>query len=239
MLFGEIKDTVREHFGRTGWPTAMLDIALGAARRDIEKNSNGGYYWMRATKTFSSVVDQQNYSIPLSSSGGLFLPNFKDVRALRVKETTDNIWTDLSVGEVTQEEADVMFATDDTDIPTLAVIDNVTIKLFPTPDDVYDFKMFHYEWTTNPTTNTGTTGTDELTARFPEALIYGALVWGAEMFEKSYPDADRWHAKFKAEMVQIHRHSIERERQDRVSLVPMSGPFDNRRRTELGRQVWV
>ena len=38
MNYGEVKDVVREHFGRIGWPSPMLDIALGSARREIEKN---------------------------------------------------------------------------------------------------------------------------------------------------------------------------------------------------------
>ena len=239
MVYGDVKDAVREHFGRIGWPTPMLDQALASARREIEKNSNGGYYWMRSTKTFDSIASQQDYSIILGTSGGLALTSFKDVRALRVKESSDTVWTDVSVGEVTQEEAETMFATDETGMPLIAIIDNTTLKLFPTPDAIYNFKMFHYEWTANPTTNTGTTGTDELTARFPEALIFGALVWGCEQYEKAYPDADRWAAKFREQIAQIHRHSIERERQDRVSFVPMTGPYDFRRRTRLGRQIWV
>ena len=239
MNFGEVKDVVREHFGKVGWPTVMLDLALGAARRDIEKNSNGGYYWMRATKTGSFTAAQQAYSITTSTSNGWNLPNFKDVRAIRVKESTSTVWSDVSVGEYTQEEAETMFATDEDDLPVIAIIDNTTIRFFPIPDTTYNYKMWHYEWTTNPTTNTGTTGTDELTERFPEALIYGALVWGCEQFEKSYPDADRWSAKFRAEVAQIHRHSLERERQDRLTWMPMAGAYDQRRRTQLGRSIWV
>jgi len=239
MNLGEVKDVVREHFGRIGWPTVMLDLALGSARREIEKNSNGGYYWMRSTKTFNSVASQQDYSITTATANGLNLPNFKDVRALRVKESGDTVWTDVSVGEVTQEEAETMFATDEENMPLIAIVDNTTLKLFPTPDAIYNFKLWHYEWTSNPTTNTGTTGTDELTERFPEALIYGALVWGCEQYEKSYPDADRWAAKFREQQSQLHRHSLERERQDRLTWVPMGGAFDFRRRTRLGRQIWV
>jgi len=239
MNLGEVKDVVREHFGRVGWSTTMLDLALGSARREIEKHAEGGYYWMRATKSFSTVAAQQDYSITTSASGGLDLADFKDARALKVKTTTDTVWSDVSVGEVTQEEAESMFATDETTMPLVAVIDNVTLKLFPVPDVVYDMKLWHWEWTDNPTTNTGATGTDELTERFPEALIFGALVWGSEQFEHNSQDADRWAQKFHEQRALIHRHSLERERQDRLIFTPMSGPYDGRRRTSLGRQVWV
>jgi len=237
MLLGEIKDVVRQQFGKIGWPTNMIDFALASARRDIEKNSEGGYYWMRATKTWNAVATQQSYSITTSASNGLNLPNFKDVRAIRVKESTSTIWSDVSVGEVTLEEAETMYSTTETTMPALAIIDNTTLTLFPIPDAAYNFKMWHYEWTTNPTSNTATA--DELCTRFPEALIYGALVWGADQYNHDSQEADRWAAKLREQRALIHRHSLERERQDRITLYPMSGPYDGRRRTSMGRQVWV
>lgn len=236
MTYGQIQDVVREHFGRIGWPTTMLKTALDSARRDIEKNSNGGYYWMRTTDTGSLVAAQQSYSITTSTSNGFNLPDFKDARALSVKESTSTVWSDVALGTVTLEEAERMFATDEDDLPTLAIIDNTTMTFFPIPDDTYDYKLWFWQWTDNPSANTGT---DELTDRFPEALIYGALVWGCEQYEKAYQDADRWHSKFVAEQQKIHRHNIERERQDRGSWVPMTGAYALRRQTDLGRQIWV
>lgn len=230
---GNIKDQVREHFGRIGWPTTMLDFALDSARRDIEKYSN--FYWMRDTTTFDTVASTQTYAI--GSALAVNEANFKDARALHIKESTDTVWTEMEFGTVTLEEAKLMFPTDEESLPLLAVLDNTTIYLFPTPDDVYNCTLYHWNWTSNPAT--GNTGSDELTNRFPEALLYGALVWGCEQFEKNYQEGDRWRALFGQELAKIHRHSIERERMDRVSMVPMTGPFENRKLVRLNRQVWI
>ncbi len=232
MTLGDIKDVVREHFGRTGWPTYMLDAALSSARRDIEKSGN--FYWMRNSTTFNTVASTQTYAI---TSGSINKPNFKDLRALHVKESTDVVWTEMEVGTVTLEEASLMFATDETDLPLIAVVDNVTLYLFPTPDDAYNMKLWHWDWTSNP--STGNTGSDELTSRFPEALIYGAMVWGCDQWEKNSEAADRWRALFSQELGKIHAHNLERERQDRVTFTPFTGPFENRKRTQINRQVWI
>jgi hypothetical protein len=232
MTYGEVKDVVREHFGRFGWTTLMLEHGLESARRDIEKFSN--FYWMRDTATFNTVADTQTYAI--GSGLAVDEANFKDIRALHVKESTDTVWSEIDVGKHTLEEAFLMFPTDETDFPLLAVLDNATLNFFPTPDDAYNVKMFFYQWTDFPTA--GNTGSDELTSRFPEALIYGALVWGCEQYEKNHPDADRWRAQFAQEVAKIHRHALERERMDRGTLVPMTGPFEARRLTQLNRQIW-
>ena len=232
MTYGEVKDVVREHFGRIGWPTAMLVHGLEGARRDIEKTSN--FYWMRDSTTFSTVAATQSYII--GSAAAINEANFKDLRAVHVKETGDTLWTELQVGTITQEEAALTFPSDETSLPLLAVLDNSTLYLYPTPDAVYDAKVWHWNWTANPTVNTAS---DELTTRFPEALIYGALVWGCEQYEKSNPEADRWRALFAQEIQKIHRHNLERERMDRVSITPMTGPYAKRRRVQLDRQVWM
>lgn len=232
MTFGEIKDTVREHYGRTGWPTHMLDEALKSARREIEKSGN--FYWMRDTNSFDLADGTATYVI--GSAAAVDEANFKDARALHVKESGDTVWSEVNLGTHTQEEASLMFPTDEENMPMLAVLDNSTLIMYPTPDKTYNAKLFFWQWTSNPA---ATTGTDELTNRFPEALIYGALVWGAEQFEKNYPDADRWRLLFSQEVAKIHRHAIERERMDRVSMVPFTGPYANRRNVELGRQAWL
>lgn len=232
MTYGEVKDVVREHFGRIGWPTAMLVHALEGARRDIEKHSN--FYWMRDTATFDTVDGTQSYAI--GSGSAINEANFKDLRALHVKEDGDVMWTELQVGTITQEEAALSFPTDEENMPLVAVLDNSTVYLYPTPDAVYNMKLWFWQWTSNPTANTSS---DELTQRFPEALIYGALIWGAEQYEKNYQEADRWRALFAQEIQKIHRHSLERERMDRVTITPMTGPYERRRRVQLDRQVWL
>ena len=52
---GEVKDIVREHFGRTQFPTGQLDQALAEGRRIIENFSN--FWWMRGRKDFSLTVN--------------------------------------------------------------------------------------------------------------------------------------------------------------------------------------
>jgi hypothetical protein len=233
MTLGEIKDVVREHYGRIGWSTVMLDEALASARREVEKYSN--VYWMRASATFNTVASTQDYTIgsgdDIDDSG-----NFKDARAFHIKESADTVWTEVEIGNITQEEASLMFPTDETGMPLLAVLDDLTIYLYPKPDDAYNCKLWYWEWTSNPSANTGS---DELTKRFPEALIYGALIWGSEQYEKDYQLADRWRALFGQELSKIHRHSLERERQDRITFMPMTGPYAQRRRSEISRQVWL
>lgn len=233
MNFGQVKDVVREHFGRTNWPTYMLDVALDSARRDIEKSEN--FYWMRDSTTFNTVASTQTYAI--GSGLAINEASFKDIRALHVKQTTDTLWTEMEVGVLTLEEAFLIHPTDETDFPLTAVLDNTTIYLFPTPDDVYNCKLYHWNWTANP--SGGNTASDELTSRFPETLIYGAMVWGYEQFDKNSADADRYRAMFAQELQKLHAHNIERERQDAVNFVPMTGPFERRKRTQINRQVWL
>src|SRR5690349_13088559 len=204
MTLGEVKDIVREHFGRTNWPTYMLDVALGSARRDIEKFEN--FYWMRDFTTFDTVASTQSYAI--GSALAINEANFKDIRALHIKESSDTLWTEVEVGVMTLEEAFLIHPTDEEDLPLLAVLDNTTLYLFPTPDQVYNCKLWHWSWTSNP--SAGNTGSDELTSRFPEALIYGAIVWGYEQFDKNSADADRYRAMFGRELQKLHAHNIER-----------------------------
>lgn len=230
MTFGEIKDAVREHFGRVGWPTVMLDQALASARRDIEKSGN--YYWMRASGTFNTVASTQSYA---TASSPISKPNFKDLRALHLKESTSNVWTEIACGVMPLEEANLIYATDDEDFPQLAVLDNSTIYLFPTPDEIYNAKLYFWEWTSNGSN----LESDELSNRFPEALIYGALVWGCDQYEKNHPEADRWRALFGAELRKIHTHDFEREQPTRVQLTPMRGPYGRRYQVQVPGTQWV
>lgn len=229
MTYGAIKDTIREHFGRVGWPTFMLDAALASARRDIEKEGN--YYWMRTSGTFNTVASTASYAI---TSGTINQANFKDLRSLHVKESTDTMWSEVEVGIISLEEAKMSFATDDTDMPVLAVVDNVTLYLFPTPDDAYNMDMYFWQWTSNGSN----LESDELSSRFPEALIYGAMVWGCDQWEKNSEAADRWRALFMRELEKIHTHDFERERMNRVQIAPLRGPFTRRRVITDNTQIY-
>ncbi|MCI0565367.1 MAG: hypothetical protein MN733_43435 [Nitrososphaera sp.] len=219
MTYGVLKDIVREHFGRIGWPSAMLDQALAQARRDIEKNGN--YYWMRDSATFNTTDGDNTEAI---TSGNINEAAFKDIIALGIKETTEFIYTPVDVGNISLEEAEMVFSVGDTtdeDMPRVAVIENVTLHLFPTPDDTYNMKMWFYAWTDNQSN----LESDELSNRFPDALIYGALAVGAEMFEKNMQAGAQWRAMFRAELDKIHRHNFERELMDRSTLEPMVGMY--------------
>jgi hypothetical protein len=59
--FGDIKDIVREHLGRTTFPTNMLDKALDQGRRIVEQQGN--WYWMREETYFDVVANQPIYPI--------------------------------------------------------------------------------------------------------------------------------------------------------------------------------
>ena len=230
MTYGEIKDIVREHFGRVGWPTAMLDQALASARREIE--TQGNYYWMRTSGTFNTTASTQSYAI---TSGTINKPNFKDLRALHIKESGETLWAEIEAGIMPLEDAMLDFATDETDMPSLGVVDNETLYLFPTPDDAYNMTMYFYQWTSNGSN----LESDELSDRFPEAVIYGALVWGCDQFQKNPPEADRWRALLGLELRKIHTHDFERERINRVNIFPLRGPFAQRHRNNASRTTWL
>lgn len=229
MTYGEIKDVIREHFGRVGWPTFMLDQALAAARRDIEKQGN--YYWMRSSGTFNTSASTATYAI---TSGTINKPNFKDLRALHIKESSSTFWTPVDIGNMPLEEAKLAFATDDEDMPTLGVVDNATLYLFPIPDDTYNCTIYHFEWTSNQSN----LETDELSNRFPDALIYGALAWGCDQFTQAHGEADRWRALYALELQKIHKHDFEREQPTQVDLMPMRGPFTKRAQIFDNLSIW-
>lgn len=223
-----VKDVVREHLSRTGFPTAMLDLALAGGRRQVEQTGN--YYWMHNKKTFNLVATQQDYSITTSASNGLNLPDFKDIRRLFWKKSTDNQWDEVSLSQYTTEDANLRFKTDasDTNSPQTATISNTTLTIWPVPDAVatYNMLLFYYNWTDNPVANTGS---DELTTRFPEALIYGALSWAFEIELKDTEGADRWHQKLSEQIVKIRRYAFEREWLDEVVVPFATGPYSKRR----------
>ena len=228
MTYGEIKDVVREHCGRVGWPTFMLDQALDMARRNIE--NTGNLYWMRTSGTDTTVASTRNYT-PVTDFG---LTNFKDVRTLHAKRSTETLWTEIPIGIISLEEAFLAFKTDEEDFPELAVLDNATITLFPIPDAAYDMKL--YAWTY--TSNQSNLESDELSSRFPDALIYGALVWMAEQYQKAFAEADRWRALHELEIKKIHQHNFEREQMDKMTIFPARGPYAQRR-LRLDKSIWL
>lgn len=224
MTLGEIKDVVREHFGRMGLPTVILDLALAEGRKLIEREAN--FWWMRATTTFNLVIDTQDYLI--GSTLAVNIVNFKDARALNFKKSTETRWRPLSLGIYDQEELDVMYPTDSAGAPELAIVDNTTLKIYPPkPDLAYNMKLYHYNWTDNPVTNILS---DDITKNYGMALIYAAIIWGYEIELKDMQGAIYWRKLLGGEpfgrggeITKLKRQNLKRDWQDKIVLVPHAG----------------
>src|SRR3990167_5337848 len=229
MDLGSIKDVVDDLIGRGTLPVHIMDYGLGFGRREIEKTAN--FYWMRSSKTWSMVVSQNTYSITTSSSSGLNLPNFKDVLAMFSSVTGSNQWSEVLPGDVFQLEHD--YPTDGPGKPRFYVIDNTTLRLYPpSPDATYPMKMWHFEWTSNPTINSGANASDEITNRWPEALIYATAAWGFAEVKKDEAKAGYYKNPLRLEIMKIKDYNLDRMLSWRVDLTPHSGantgrPFIN------------
>ena len=176
MLYYEVKDMVREHFGRLGLPTSILDIALAESRKMIEREGN--FWWMRGIANFNLVASTTTYAI--GSGLAIDIAKFKDARALQQKTSTATRWEPVELGVIDQEDLNLMYDNDDTGEPEYAIIDNTTLYVYPPlPDAAYNMRLYYYKWTDNPGANTSTT--DELCLYYGSALVYGALIWGFEI----------------------------------------------------------
>ena len=226
MNLGAIKDIVRDIIGRDVLQGHVLNFALDSGRREIEKTAN--FYWMRSSKTWSCVVDQGDYSITTSTSNGLNLPNFKDVLALFSSIPSSNQWQEVLSGEIFLLEK--AYQTDAEGQPRYYVVDNTTLKLYPPdPDQTYDMKLWHFEWTSNVDDNTES---DELTNRFPEALIYAACIWGFTQVRKDEGRAQYYRDLLRMEIKKIQDLNLDRMLSWRTELIPYKGamtghPFVN------------
>ncbi len=221
MTIGEVRDIVRELVERFNIPAHVLNYAMGRGRREIENREN--FYWMSVAtpKDWSTVDGQQGYSVTLSTSNGLGITNFKDIRILGTKTTSDTAYSEVDTDPPLEELA-IAFATDDKGQPEVAILENDTLLLFPPdPDAVFDMRLYYWQWTANPTAN-GTS--DELTTRWPEALIYGATMAVHET-KKDLAGAQYWEKMMEKEIVKIHRYNIDRAWPSRFELTPRTGPF--------------
>src|SRR5574341_63669 len=244
MKYFEVRDIVRENIGRDKLSLHMLNFALEQGLRAIEKTSN--FYWMRAVKTWSAVVDQQGYFLTTSASSGLNLPNFKDTRILLVSDQTlSNPDWDEVFGPIDMEEAGLEFADTDTGMPVVYAVDEDTvtsdltdpvgstpIKLLlypPKPDKTYSLRLHYYQWTSLPIDITS--DNHEVLIRWPEALIYTATAAGIMATMKDPQLAQYWELKFNApnnpgnpgELTRIKRYNQERMMDSRVELRPLRG----------------
>jgi hypothetical protein len=224
MNYFQIKDYVREHFGRTGIDTAMLDLYLEASRLIIE--NHGNFWWMQNEVTFNATDGVSSYAI--GDGSAIDIPRFKDAKVLHWREVGDNNWEPVDLGSTEKDVLDLMYQTDDTGSPEAAAIVDDTLFLYPPdPNDTFNMKLFYWNYTDFPVI----TGEDELTKNFPMALIYGALAHGYEMYLKDTAGAGYWRALLGGtpfgrggELVKIKKMNFQRGWKDQITLTPRTGP---------------
>lgn len=227
MLLYQIKDVVREHFGRIGLPTAILDLALAEGRKLIEHEAN--FWWMEDEATFNLVVDQADYDIA-ASGGEITIPNFKDAQALFWRTTGTTHWDPVSLGENTKDDLDLLYGTADEGSPEAAYLQDKKLYIYPPkPQLTYDMKLYYWGYTTNPAGNNDTA--DELTNNWGMALIYAALIWGYEIYLKDLQGATYWRTLLGGpqfgkggEIAKLKRENLKRGWRSRMVLVPHVGP---------------
>jgi hypothetical protein len=239
MYLYQAKDVVREHFGRLGMPSSLIDIALAEGRKTIEKEGN--FWWMRTIANFNLVVNDAEYSI--QDGGDIDIPNFKDARALQQKLPSEVRWGPVDLGILDEEELNMMYDEDDIGEPEIAVIDNTTLKVYPpNPDYAYDMRLYAYQWTDNPTSNTAT---DDLLKNFGMALVYSALIWGFEIELKDIQGAAYWRNLLGGtpfgrggEISRIRRENLKRDWKDKIMMTPHTGPGRVSRRSLSNLQIY-
>lgn len=255
MNIAEVRDIVRENVGRDKASEHLLKWALDQGLREIEKRGN--YYWMRAVKTWSAVVNQQAYSVTTSSSGGLNLPNFKDTRILLASDQTlpNPSWDEVA-GPIDMEDAGIAFADTDQGFPqawglsestTTAAspdpLSSTQLLLYPPkPDKTYSLRLHYYQWTSLPTATTSSA--HEVLVRWPEALIYLATEAALQSITKDPQYGRIWRDKFEdpksGEWQKIVRYDRDRQMDSRVELRPWRGPLVNhQRRWSRNRELWL
>lgn len=239
MELYKVRDIVREQVGGAdALSEAALTWAVERGLREIEKSGN--FYWMEATKEWSLVVDQGEYSIYTSTSSGLNIPNWKDSRILLIQDATltHPFWDEVE-GPVTAEEFVPRYATDDTGISKYFYIDegntDATLKLLPPdPDKTYSMRWYYYQWTSLPTDVTS--DDHEVLMRWPEALIYLATEQGMILKTKDLAAGAVWRSLFRNpngrvddEFKKIHRYNQERQHATKITLPVRKGAASRNR----------
>jgi hypothetical protein len=218
MNFSEIKDYIREHFGRVGIPTSFLTLALELGRKEIENHSN--FWWMEDSVDFNLTAADNSYPL---TSGTINESNFKDLRALYWRISTDNFWTPIPVVPMAKEDLDLEYDTDEDGEPEQAVIFNDTLYIYPIPDSAatYSLRMYFYQYTSYP----AQTSSDDLIKGFPMAVIYSALAQGYETELKDLQSAAYWRKLLKDTIPMIKKEHLKRSWMDKIILEPRTGPF--------------
>ena len=258
MNLAQVKDIVRENVGRDKASPHMLDWALDEGLREIEKTGN--YYWMRAVKTWSAVVDQQAYSLTTSSSSGLNIPKYKDARIMLTSDQTlSNPDWDEVFGPIDMEDIGLQFADTDEGMPVAWTLDEATstgtledpntaatapsILLYPPkPDKTYSMRLHYFQWTSLPTATTSSA--HEILLRWPEALIFTATSHLLTSITKDPQYGTYWMQKFtdkrEGELQKIVRYNRQRSQDSRIEFRPFRGGLMHRRmRWRRNREIWI
>ena len=258
MNVAQVRDVVRENVGRDKASSHLLEWSLDQGLREIEKTGN--YYWMRAVKTWSAIVDQQPYSITTSTSGGLNIPKYKDTRILLVSDQTlSNPDWDEVFGPIDIEDIGLQFADTDEGMPVAWALDEATstgtledpataatspsILLYPPkPDKTYSLRLHYFQWTSLPSATTSSA--HEVLLRWPEALIYLATEALLTSITKDPQFATVWRQRFvnkqDGELQKIVRYNRTRALDSRIEFRPFTGGLMHRRmRWRRNREIWL
>lgn len=256
MKLYQVRDVVREQVGGAdALSEASLTWCIERGLREIEKAGN--FYWMEAVKSFSLVVDQQDYSIYTSTSGGLNIPAYKDARILFASDQTlSNPDWDEIIGPEQIEEVKLEFADTDEGQPVVwtqketgggigVTVDSTLSVWPPNPDKTYSMELHYFQWTSLPTDVT--TDTHEVLLRWPEALIYLATEQGMILKTKDLQAGAFWQSLFQSndprattELKRIQRYNIDRQHATRIELRPKIGGLLSRRaRWRRSREIWL
>jgi hypothetical protein len=243
MYLSQIRDIVRENVGRDKVSEHFLTWALDMGRREIEKEGN--FWWMKSTKSWNTIINQQDYLITGSAGGGLNLPNWKDERILLTSDSsiTNPGWDEV-YGPKDVEDIQLIYNDADQGQPEVYSVDGnnddtAIMRLYPAlPDKVYAMQFYHYQWTSNPVT---ATGTDALLTRFPEALIYMATSVAMVELTKDPGMGAYWKSLFNnpqdGELRKIKRYNISRDTDSRFELYPRKGGIFTR--AFKRREIWI
>ena len=145
------------------------------------------------------------------------------------REPSGVSWEPIAFGDNTKEELDVLYDTNDSGSPEIAVLENKTIHLYPPdPDKAYPVRLYRYVWTDNPAQ---TETADDLLNFFPMALVYAALAWGYELELKDLQGAGYWKGLLggtpfgrSGELAKMKKENFKRGWRDQITLVPRRGP---------------
>lgn len=200
----ELQDLLRLKLGDPGIEPFLLNFFMDEGRRLIEQEAN--VYWMVGIKTGSLTASTQSYSLTSSSGTGFALTNYKSHRNLWVRETAGTEWFECPIGSwsAAMEEYPISGANDR---PRIAVVENATLYLFPTPDDAYPYTFNHWLWTSNSST---ITDTDESLTRWPMLLLWASCIAARRFYEHSPAAGQEYMDVFVDEMKKVKKFTNER-----------------------------